>query len=177
VTPSTLFAVELVLQSFPPSKPMNMPVSACRICSGVAPGLFFRPWTVGLPRFGWLGLERDPLLSFAMCVWGGGRGGEQNVASRGRQDDRPPPTVWSCFCRVQRTNPTTHTTTLLGSNELSGFKGSVVCERRRGVAAGGSREMPCRDVRFKFKFKSPWAGHCCHVAEAGARGLLWLRKR
>jgi hypothetical protein len=86
-------------------------------------------------------------------------------AEEGKTTD--PPNCIVLF--LQRTNPTTHTTTLLGSNELSGFKGSVVCGRRWGVTTGGSREVPYRGLRFKFKFKSPWAGHCCHVAEAGVR--------
>ena len=71
-------------------------------------------------------------------------------------------------------NPPLRSKTHTGSSVArhTGFKGSVVCGRRWGVTAGGSREVPCRGVRFKFKFKSPWAGNCCHVAEAGVRGLL-----
>ena len=42
-------------------------------------------------------------------------------------------------------------------------------EKKRGVAAGGSREAPHRGVRSKFKFKSPWAGHCFHVRRRGRR--------
>ena len=70
VTPPTLFAVGLVLQSFPPSKPMKMPVSACRSCSDFAPAYSYLLLTgLGRETFveTWHGLEGER-------KGGGGRG-------------------------------------------------------------------------------------------------------
>ena len=70
-------------------------------------------------------------------------------------------------------NPPLRSKTHTGSSVArhTGFKGSVVCGGRWGVAAGGSGEGPCTVGGVRFTFKSPWAGHRCHVAEAGMRGL------
>jgi hypothetical protein len=64
-----------------------------------------------------------------------------------------------CEHMSTRTDSPIHATALVGSSELPGFEGSVICGRRWGVTAGGSGEGPCRGVRFKFKFMSSWAGH------------------